>query len=183
MKKNPMLTMLLLEQQSIEARKKMIAKMGFPMVGLGINYSLINKSEMSTSTMNGKDMIMPMITATLPIYRKKYKAMTEEADFLKLANIQNYQSISNSLQIEYYQAMELYQDAKRRIILYENQYLLASKTLNIMLKSFSSSAASLTDILRVHQQTLNYEYKQVEATSDYNISVAWLKRLMASSQI
>ena len=39
--------------------------------------------------MNGKDMIMPMVTVTLPIYRKKYKAMQTEADFLKSANSQN----------------------------------------------------------------------------------------------
>ena len=50
-------------------------------LGLGLNYSLINKNEMSTSAMNGKDMIMPMVTVTLPIYRKKYNAMQTEADF------------------------------------------------------------------------------------------------------
>ncbi len=55
--------------------------MGYPMIGLGVNYSVINKNEMSTSAMNGKDMIMPMVTVTLPIYRKKYKAMQTEADF------------------------------------------------------------------------------------------------------
>ena len=37
---NPMLTMLDYEKQSLEARKRMVAGMGLPMVGLGINYSL-----------------------------------------------------------------------------------------------------------------------------------------------
>ena len=45
------------------------------MVGIGLNYSLISKSEMSASSMNGKDMMMPMVTVTFPIYRKKYNAM------------------------------------------------------------------------------------------------------------
>ena len=56
---NPMLGMLRYEQQSAEARKKMVTKMGYPMVGVGLNYSLINKNPMSTSEMNGKDMLMP----------------------------------------------------------------------------------------------------------------------------
>ncbi|MEK7719789.1 MAG: TolC family protein [Bacteroidota bacterium] len=180
---NPMLGMLQFEQQSLEARKQMVTKMSYPMVGLGLNYSLINKSEMSTSPMNGKDMIMPMVTVTLPIYRKKYKAMQTEADFLKSANSQNYMAAANSLQTEYYQAMQLYQDAQRRTKLYADQYRLASKTLDILFKSFASSSASLTDILRVRQQTLDYEYKQIEAIADYNTSIAWLKRLMAFSQI
>lgn len=183
LKNNPMLGMLQFEQQSLEARKQMVTKMSYPMVGVGLNYSLINKNEMSTSPMNGKDMIMPEVKVTLPIYRKKYKAMRDEADFLKSANTQNYQAVANSLQTEYYQALQLYQDAQRRTKLYANQYQLASKSLDIMFKSFASSGSSLTDILRVRQQTLDYEYRQVEAVADYNTSVAWLKRLMAYSKI
>jgi outer membrane protein TolC len=181
--KNPMLSMLDFEKQSFEARKKMVAGMGFPMVGLGLNYSLISKNAMSTSSMNGKDMIMPMVTVTLPIYRKKYIAMKTEADLLGTAATQNYQATANSLQTEYYQAIQLYQDAQRRIKLYENQFQLASKSLDLMLKSFSTSSSGLTDVLRVQQQTLDYELKQVEAVADFNTAVAWLKRLMALSQI
>jgi hypothetical protein len=77
--------------------------------------------------------------------------------------------------------MQLYLDAQRRIKLYAEQYQLASKTLDIMLKSFASSSIDLTDILRIRQQTLDYEYKQLEAIADYNISAAWIKRLIASS--
>ena len=179
---NPMLGMLKYEEQSIEARKKMVTRMGYPMVGLGLNYSLISKSEMSTSPMNGKDMIMPMVTVSLPIYRKKYNAMINEAELMKTATSQNYQATSNSLQAEYYQAVQLYQDAHRRVKLYDNQYKLASKSLDLMLKNFTVSSSGLTDVLRIRQQTLDYELKEVEAVADFNTAVAWLKRLMAFSQ-
>jgi len=179
---NPMLGMLKFEQQSLEARKQMVTKMGYPMIGLGVNYSVINKSEMSTSSMNGKDMVMPMVTATLPIYRKKYRSMQSEADLLKSANEQNYKATANELSTEYYRAMQLYQDAGRRTKLYKDQQLLASKSLDIMIKSFAASGSDLSDILRIRQQTLDYEYKQMEAIADYNTSIAWLKRLMAFSQ-
>jgi len=181
--KNPMLSMLGYEMQSLDSRKKMVTAMGFPMVGLGLNYSLISKSEMSTSSMNGKDMIMPMVTVTLPIYRKKYNAMQREADLLKTATSQNYEATANSLQTEYFQAIQLFQDAQRRVILYENQYQLASKSFDLTLKAFSTSSSGLTDVLRVRQQTLDYEFKKVEAVADLNTSIAWLKRLMAFSQI
>jgi outer membrane protein TolC len=179
---NPMLGMLQFEQKSLDARKQMVTRMGYPMVGIGVNYSVINKSEMSTSSMNGRDMIMPMVTATLPIYRRKYKSMQTEADILKSANEQNYKATANELSTEYYQAMQLYQDAERRIKLYIDQQQLASKSLGIMIKSFAASGSDLSDILRIRQQTLDYEYKQMEAVADYNISIAWLKRLMAFSQ-
>ncbi len=128
-------------------------------------------------------MLMPMLTVTIPIYRKKYDAMQTEAELLKTAASQNYQAISNSLQTEYYQAIQSYQDAQRRIKLYNNQYQLASKSLDLILKSFSVSASALIDVLRIRQQTLDYELKQVEAVADLNTSIAWLKRLMAFSQV
>jgi outer membrane protein TolC len=178
-----MLVMLNFEKQSLDARQRMVSRMGYPMVGLGLNYSLIKKNPMSTSTMNGKDMIMPMVTVTLPIYRKKYNAMQSEVKLLKASTEQNYLASANALQVEYYEALQLYQDAGRRIKLYENQSQLARKTLDIMIKSFSVSGSGLSDILRIRQQVLDYETRKVEAITDFNTSIAWLKRLMASSQV
>ena len=179
---NPMLGMLQYEQQSLDSRKRMVTRMGYPMIGLGVNYSVISKNEMITSTMNGKDMIMPMVTLTLPIYRKKYKAMQEEAELQKTATAQNYTASANNLKTEYYQAVQLYQDAQRRIDLYRSQSLLAGRSLDIMIQRFSVSGSGLTDILRIRQQTLDYDYKKVEALTDYNTATAWLKRLMAFQQ-
>ena len=174
---NPMLGMLQYEQQSIDAKKKMVTRMGYPMIGIGLNYSLINKSEMSTSAMNGQDMIMPMMTVTLPIYRKKYKAMQTEADFKKTATELSYKATANALQTDYYEAMQQYDDAQLRIKLYDRQSELAQKSLDIMTKSFSVAKTNLTDLLRIRQQLIDYEFKKIEAIADYNTSIAWLKRL------
>lgn len=180
---NPMILMLQYEQQALEARLKMVTRTGYPMLGVGVNYSLINKSDMSTSSMNGKDMIMPMLVVTLPVYRKKYKAMQAETGLLKNAKIQEYNAAVNELQAEYYEALQLYQDSGLKSKLYSDQYSLANKTLDIMLKSFSASGSGLTDVLRIRQQTLDYELKQIDAMADHNTAVAWLKRLIAYSLI
>jgi outer membrane protein TolC len=174
---NPMLGMAEFESRSIDARKKMVTRMGFPMIGIGLNYSLINKSDMSVSSMNGKDMVMPMLTVTIPVYRKKYNAMQKEADFMKSAADQNYREISNILQTEFLKASSLYKDAERRVKLYEYQSVLSSKSFDLMLKSFSVSSTDLTEVLRARQLTLDYEIKATEAIADLNTAVAWLKRL------
>lgn len=174
---NPMLSMLKYEQQSLEARVKMQKQMGLPMVGVGLNYSVISKNPMSTSPMNGQDMIMPMLTVTLPIYRKKYNAQQAETKFAKSAVEQNYKATANALQVEYYEALQLYNDARRRMELYDDQRLLAKKMLDIALKAFSSSNSGLTDIVRIQKQLLDYEFKQVEALVDFNTAKAMIKKL------
>ncbi len=176
---NPMLDKISFEKQSFEARKKMVSRMGFPMIGIGLNYSLINKTDLPLGpiSMNGKDMMMPMVTVTLPVYRKKYNAMISEASFQEKAALYNYQEIVNNLQTEYYQAIQSYEDARRRIKLYDNQFILASKSLEIVLNSYSSSTSDLTEVLRARQQIYDYELKQVEALTDFNIAIAWLRKL------
>jgi outer membrane protein TolC len=136
---------------------------------------------MSTSEMNGKDMIMPMVSVTLPIYRKKYNAMRKEAELMGDAADLNYQATANSLQTEYFRAVQLYQDASRRMKLNQEQFQLASRTFDIMLKSFSSTSTNLTDVLRVRQQMLDYELSMVQALTDLNTAAAGLRRLMATT--
>jgi outer membrane protein TolC len=178
---NPMLGMLHFEQKSLEARKQMVTKMGYPMVGLGVNYSLINKNEMSTSAMNGKDMVMPMVLVTLPIYRKKYKAMQSEVELQTKATEQGIKAAANSLQIAYYEAIQNYEDSNRRITLYSKQFQLSDQSLNITMRNFSVSGSGLPEVLRLRQQALGYELKQVEAVADFNTAIAKLKQLIANS--
>jgi outer membrane protein TolC len=180
---NPMLAMLSFEKQSLDARRIKVAKAGYPMIGVGLDYSLIGKNEMSISTMNGHDMLMPMITATIPVYRKKYKAMQKETDMLISANEANYKATLNNLNAEFYGAIQSYLDALRRIQLYSGQYDLASRSFDLMLQGFASSSTSLTDILRVLQQMLDYQSKRVEAVADANSALALINRLKAISLV
>jgi hypothetical protein len=45
------------------------------------------------------------------------------------------------------------------------------------MKNFSVSNSALSDVLRARQQTLDYEFKKVEAVADLNTAIAWLNRL------
>jgi outer membrane protein TolC len=183
MKNNPMLTMLELEKQSYEARSEKARKMSYPMVGLGLDYSVMGKKATPASSMNGTDMVMPMVSVTLPLYRKKSKAKVKEAELLTEAASYNYSATANMLQTEYYEAIQYYRDALRRFRLYSDQYLLASRTLDIIMTGYATSSAQLTDLLRVRQQVYDYELKKAEALTDINTAAARLRRLTASSLV
>ncbi len=179
MANNPMLQMLEFERKSREAKKKMVKRMGYPMVGLGLNYMIIKKNEMSDTEMNGEDMIMPMMSVSLPVYRKKYKSMRNETDFLIESVEQQQINTSNNLITEYYEALQFHEDSKRRLRLYADQGKLVKSSLNILISGFTASSSGLSEILRLRQQQLDYDFRFVEALTDYYTSVAWLNRLGA----
>jgi outer membrane protein TolC len=179
--KNPMLEMIRFEKKSYEAREQMTRKMGYPMVGLGVGYSIIGKTGMAESSMNGSDMIMPMVSVSLPVWRKKYRAMREEATLMAESADHRYSNTLNELLAGHYEAVRQYNDALRKTDLYRRQHELASNTLELLLTSYSVSSAGLTDILRVRQQLLDYEMRELESVTNFNKSVASLKRLMATN--
>lgn len=171
---HPMVKMYIAESEANTARRAMVKGMGYPMVGLGVNYSVIQKREGVDPMMNGKDMIMPMISLTLPVYRKKYKAMRTEAELMSNAASESAKNESNNLRVDFQETMQKLSDANRRILLYNDQALLADKSLQLLITSFSVSGADFEEVLRMEQQLLDYQFKKVEAVVDKNTSIAKL---------
>jgi outer membrane protein TolC len=181
LKNNPMLTMLQFERESLEARRRMSDRMGYPMVGIGLKYSILAKNPASTSMMNGNDMLMPMVSVSLPIYRKKYKAIQQETEWLKTASSQNYAATLNAMQSDYQDALFSYRDAQRRVQLNESQYQLTEKSYQLQLKRFASSTASLAELLTISRQQLDYALKGMNARIDLLLAQAKIRQLTAKN--
>jgi outer membrane protein TolC len=175
---NPMLAMLDAEGQAYSAMADKARKMGLPMLGVGLNYMVIQQQEGNQSMMNGKDMVMPMLNFTIPIYRKKYMAMQKEARYLQESAMLKSDEMKNMLLLEYRQLVQNYSDAERRVELYKEQADLANRTANLLLAGFSSTGTDFEEILRIQYKVLEYGLKHIEAVADYNTAVAKAEKLM-----
>lgn len=176
---NPMVKMNKADIEAYKKRQIMNRKMGYPMIGLGLNYSLINKSDMSTSEMNGKDMIMPMINLKLPIYRKKYKASVKEAELLENSATDQLTNTENMLLMELSEYQIAFRDAKRGLLLYNNITSLTQKSLDILLIQYSSSGAEFDAIIRLHRQLLDYRLNLIEAQVEQLTAIAGFQKLLS----
>src|SRR5690606_34229015 len=130
---NPMLKMLDAEEGAYGAQVKMARLMGRPMFGAGINYMAFSPRTGDGMSMGGTDMVMPMVSVTVPIYRKKYKAMSREAEIKQEAAGQRRESMANQLTTQWTAALQNLDDANRRTGLFCEQADLARQTLNLLL--------------------------------------------------
>jgi outer membrane protein TolC len=117
-------------------------------------------------------MTMPMVSLTLPIYRKKYKAMRHEAELMRDAARFSSEDLTNNLRVSFQQTLQNLYDADRRVKLYTDQAMLADKSVQLLITSFSASSADFVEVLRMQQQLLDYQFKLVEAVVDKNTSIA-----------
>jgi outer membrane protein TolC len=197
---NPVLEMLREESLAYEAKMEMVRKMGYPMFGIGLQYMLIGKTPESNpgmttmenpgamnnpgtmNTMNGKDMIMPMVSVSIPVFRGKYKAARRETRLQQQATQARYNDAQNRLEAELYRSKHLLDDAARNIALYQKQAELARTTYGLVVQEFVSNKSDLSSVIQVQRQLLDYGLKESDAIADYNTMVANIQKLISKSE-
>jgi len=175
---NPMLKMLEQEEAAYLAQGNMNKKMGLPMIGIGMQYDIFQPRANSESMMNGKNMLMPMVTVSIPLWRKKYTASVKESDFMRQSVIEQRQDVSTQLMVNYEDALKEYKDADRRVKLYQDQTSLANQALNILIVQYSTEGSNFEEVLRMQQQLLDYRLKNLDAIIDGNVAVAMMQRII-----
>lgn len=178
---NPMIRMNKADILAYQQRQRMNKKMSYPMIGIGLNYAVINKSEMSTSAMNGSDMIMPMLTLKLPIYRKKYNATVKEALYLENAATEQLSNAENMLFIEFSEYLFGLKEADRKLGVYKDIISLTQNSFNILLIQYSSSASDLDALIRLHRQLLDYRLNIAQAQVDKLTAIAGLQKILSKN--
>jgi outer membrane protein TolC len=190
---NPALGMINEEISAYKAQWEMNKKMAYPMFGIGLQYMLIGKTPENSAedshgmnnsnpaaSMNGKDMLMPMISVSLPIFRNKYKAAQKESKLLRQASEEKYVNAKNLLEAALYQSKHQLDEAQRRITLYRQQSELAHTTCDLVIKEFTAGKSDLSAVLQVQRQLLDYQLKEAEAIAAYNTAVANIQSISST---
>lgn len=181
--RNPMLDMLVEEEQAYRAKGEMDQKMSYPMFGIGLQYMLIGESATAQMEqgmdpeMTGMDMIMPMVSISIPLFRNKYKAQQRESRFLWQSAREKYDNTLNMLQSDLFRLKHQLDDAERKITLYRKQEQLARTTYQLVVQEFISAKSDLTNVIQVQRQLLDYQLREAEAIAEYNTRVASIRKL------
>ncbi|MBR9860377.1 TolC family protein [bacterium] len=178
---NPLLNELDLKVQKSEVEQILASKQGMPQLGLGFDYVIVNKRADMNVDNNGRDVLMPMFTVSLPIYRSQYNAQLNEAR--KLQSVYEYQKLEllNELERNFEcSRYELYTE-KSRIELYQRQIEDSELNLNLLLTEYSNSGQNFEEVLRMQQQILEYQKLKVSAISNWFTAIAKLEYITAKS--
>lgn len=170
---NPKLAQYSAIQKAFKSQEEQTRAKGMPMIGVGLQYMLNGKVDMPMMpNMNGKDMVMPMVSVTIPIYRKKITSAIHSAQLMERSAAYNYQSQLDALQSTYLSIEQRADDIKRKLKLYESEVSLLNRTLELMQKEYATGATSLTDILQTTRESIDYDLLKAEANAQYNTITA-----------
>lgn len=186
---NPMLLMLEKEGLVYQKQGEMAKLEGKPMFGLGLNYMVFSpRPEMGVpGGMNGMDympagmgnnMVMPMATVSLPIYRKKYKAMESESKLYWEANEKQKEDLQRTLETEFESILVSIKDATRKVTLLEEQIELTEQTMELSVTSYANEGSSFEEILNIQRELLDFRLNLLNTKIEREIQFARVETLV-----
>ncbi|MEQ9299480.1 MAG: TolC family protein [Cyclobacteriaceae bacterium] len=155
-----------------EALTKATEKQGLPKIGAGLDYVIVGEREDISVPGNGRNAFMPMVTVSLPIFRKKYSAAIDKVNFEMEAYKLDLQSVENELVSKLEQLRYDVQRETELSELYRRQVQDTEQIQRLLLSSFSNAGTDLDELLRIQMQQLNYEIKLINSKTRLMTAIA-----------
>lgn len=158
----------------LQHRETTAGKEGLPQFSVGLEYAVIGSGN-SAATNAGQDaFVFPKVGITVPLYRKKYKAKIKEITYLREAKTHEKNDKRNTLTTLFEEVWKDYQDAERRIRLYQSQTDLAQKSLTILQTEYATNNRNFEEILRMERKLLKYSLEEQKAVADKAVAMAFI---------
>ncbi|MCA1745797.1 MAG: TolC family protein, partial [Bacteroidales bacterium] len=179
---HPRLAAMDLKLKSAEAAERVALKQGLPKIGVGLDYVLVDERSDMVMDDNGKDVLMPMVTVSIPIFRKKYRAARQEAQWMQQGATFQKEEMVNELTGAYHRAYFQVQQQADLVALYERQSTSTQQALNLLLSAYGNSGKDFEEVLRIQQQLLKYERLKATALSQYFIALEEINYITAKTR-
>ncbi len=168
---------------SWQLQEKVAQKEGAVDFQIGLDYSFVGSSRraLPDASDSGQDSIVfPMIGVTIPLYRKRYRAMVAEAQHRTSASSLERVDRVNQLRSSFETAYKDYRDGERRVMLFEEQGTLANQALDLLLAEYSTDGSNFEEVLRMERRALGYNLALERARADKRSAVAFIELLLGS---
>ena len=173
---NPQLLRLNAQQDVLLQSEKANEKEGMPSLGVGLDYVFVEESPMQVSD-NGKDVIMPMVSLSIPLFSKKYTSKRKQYQLEQQAVERRKVNVSNELEMAFQEALTALQNAKRTVNTQKENIHQAQQAEEVILTTYETAKLDFEQILEVQQLILKFQLEEVKATSIYFKNKAMLEYL------
>ena len=147
------------------------------MIGFGLDYINVAERPNMDFSDNGKDIVMPMVSVSIPIFNKKYKSQTKQNDLQQQEITAQKQERLNSLET-------LLDKANNERISARISYATQTKNLqqakdaeDILIKSYETGTIDFNDVLDIQELQLKFQMNLIESVKTYFVQTTIINYL------
>ena len=178
---NPKLLELDNLKSSLEKYELATKKEGLPLIGLGIDYVFVDERPGTDLLDNGKDIVMPMLSISIPLFSKKYSSKQKQLQLDQKAIESTKVNTLNQLYALYESAKSKMKSAKVDIQTQNENINQAMQAEKVLLTAYETSTVDFEQLLEIQQLKLTFQLKKVLSEKEYAIQNATLAYLTSNN--
>lgn len=152
---------------SVEQSEFLNQKEKQPMIGFGLDYVNVGKRTDMNVVDNGKDIVMPMVSLSIPIFNKKNKSISKQNRLQQEEILSQKEQRYNTLESVLYRAVS---DRKASVISYRTQQRNLEQAKNaeqILVKSYETGTIDFNDVLDIQELQLKFQTNMITSEVNY----------------
>ncbi|RPG36729.1 MAG: TolC family protein, partial [Muricauda sp. TMED12] len=163
--------------ESVEQSEILNQKEALPDLGFGLDYIPVAERPDMSFDDNGKDIIMPMVSVSIPIFNNKYKSISEQNKLRQEEITAQKQERRNKLET-------LLSEAMNNRIAFRIRFRTQSKNIRqakdgeeILIKSYETGTIDFNDVLDIQELQLKFQINRIESIKGYFVQSAIINYL------
>ncbi|MGB5369063.1 MAG: TolC family protein [Flavobacteriaceae bacterium] len=148
-----------------------------PYLGFGLDYiPVADRAGMSFSD-NGKDILMPMVSLSIPIFNNKYNSITVQNELRKEEiNAQKVNRL-NRLKTILADAINSGEAQKIKFRTQQKNLKQAKDAEEILIKNYETGTIDFNDVLDIQELQLRFQMNSIDAAKNYYVQMAMINYL------
>ena len=163
----------------IAASNSMIALTKYqekPKIGVGLDYAYIDARNDVDISGNGRDILMPMVSITIPLNKGRFDAIRQEQTILQEAINAQRKEISDIYTAEVEMAYSLIEYANQVAEKYSSLKDITRETLKLMRTEYATEGTRFEELLRLEMDIIDYDLEILKARFERSLALAVLHK-------
>jgi len=138
-----------------------------PMIGFGLDYIPVSERPDMNFSDNGKDIFMPMVSVSIPIFNKSYDSKSKQNELRQLEITSQKESRLDVLETAFAKAISQRTQARIIYATQEKNLKQARDAEEILIKNYETGTIDFNDVLDIQELQLKFQINQINAITTY----------------
>ena len=152
---------------SVEQSELLNQKESNPMLGFGLDYVAVSERPNMDFNDNGKDIVMPMVSVSIPIFNSRYKSKSKQNQLKQQEISAQKENRLNVLETLLDKAVKNSNSARISHDTQTKNLKQAKDAETILVKSYETGTIDFNDVLDVQELQLKFQINQIESIKNY----------------
>ncbi|MCB0373141.1 MAG: TolC family protein [Muricauda sp.] len=164
--------------ESVVQSEMLNQKENAPSFGVGLDYIPVSERPDMVFSDNGKDILMPMVTLSIPIFNNKFKSVSKQNE-LKQKEIEfQKEERWNVLENTYAKAVSQRNEARISFETQDQNLQQAKDAEEILIKNYETGTINFNDVLDIQELQLKFQTNQIQSVQLYYMQSAIINYLI-----